>query len=72
VRKPFTWKPETWYRLRLRVENLPDGKVNVRDKAWPAADSEPADWTIERIDPVRNRRERRNLPTRPMKCCLTT
>ena len=20
VRKPFAWKPETWYRLRLRVE----------------------------------------------------
>ena len=55
VRKPFAWKPETWYRLRLRVENLPDGKVSIRGKAWAAADSEPAEWTIERIDPVGNR-----------------
>jgi len=55
VRKPFAWKPETWYRLRLRVENLPDGKVSIRGKAWAAADSEPSEWTIERIDPVGNR-----------------
>ena len=25
VRAPFAWKPDTWYRLKLRVENLPDG-----------------------------------------------
>ena len=23
---PFAWKPDTWYRLKLEVENLPDGK----------------------------------------------
>ena len=55
VKKPFAWKPDLWYRLKLRVENLPDGKVNVRGKAWPASDSEPSEWTIERIDPVGNR-----------------
>ena len=55
VKKPFAWKPDLWYRLKLRVENLPDGKVNVRGKAWPASDNEPSDWTIERIDPVGNR-----------------
>ena len=22
---PFAWKPDTWYRLKLEVENLPDG-----------------------------------------------
>ena len=22
---PFAWKPDTWYRLKLRVENLPNG-----------------------------------------------
>lgn len=55
VRKPFKWKPDTWYRLKLQVENLPDGKVRARGKAWPAAEPEPAEWMIERIDPIGNR-----------------
>jgi outer membrane protein assembly factor BamB len=55
VRKSFAWKPETWYRLKLRVENLADGKVSVRGKAWAAGDPEPPEWTIERIDPIGNR-----------------
>ena len=25
VRAPFAWKPDTWYRLKLRVETLPEG-----------------------------------------------
>ena len=52
---PFTWKADTWYRLKLQVENLPDGKTRVRGKAWPAAETEPAAWTIEKIDPIPNR-----------------
>ena len=24
VTVPFAWKPDTWYRLKLRVENLPE------------------------------------------------
>jgi len=52
---PFAWKPDTWYRLKLRVENLPDGKVRARGKVWLASESEPADWMIERIDPIPNR-----------------
>jgi hypothetical protein len=55
VKKPFAWKPETWYRLKLRVENLPDGKVRARGKAWPAGEPEPEAWTIERTDPIGNR-----------------
>src|SRR5262249_45037670 len=55
VSKPFTWKADTWYRLKLRVENLPDGKVRARGKVWPAAEPEPAEWVIERIDPLGNR-----------------
>jgi outer membrane protein assembly factor BamB len=51
----FSWKPDTWYRLKLQVENLPDGKVRARGKAWPAAEAEPHDWTLERIDPIPNR-----------------
>ena len=52
---PFAWKPDTWYRLKLQVENLPDGKTRARGKAWPAGEPEPAAWMIERIDPIPNR-----------------
>jgi len=52
---PFAWKPDTWYRLKLQVENLPDGKVRARGKVWLASETEPADWMIERIDPIPNR-----------------
>ena len=52
---PFAWKPDTWYRLKLQVENLPDGTTRARGKAWPAGEPEPAAWMIERIDPIPNR-----------------
>jgi hypothetical protein len=52
---PFAWKPDTWYRMKLRVENLPDGKVRARGKVWLATDTEPAAWMVERIDPIPNR-----------------
>ena len=52
---PFAWKPDTWYRLKLRVENLPKGAVRARGKAWPAGDAEPAEWLIDKTDPIGNR-----------------
>lgn len=52
---PFAWKPDTWYRMKLQVENLPDGKVRARGKVWLASESEPAAWMIERIDPIPNK-----------------
>ena len=55
VTVPFAWKPDTWYRLKLRVENLPDGKVRAQGKAWPVGEAEPAAWLIERVDPIGNR-----------------
>jgi outer membrane protein assembly factor BamB len=55
VTVPFEWKPDKWYHMKLRVENLPDGKVSIRGKAWPTGDPEPAQWTIEKIDPIGNR-----------------
>ena len=55
VSKPFAWKPNAWYRLKLRVENLPNGQVRAQGKAWPAGDPEPAEWTIEKLDPAGNR-----------------
>jgi len=54
VTLPFAWKPDTWYRLKLRVENLPNGQVRARGKAWAATDSEPAEWMIDKTDPIGN------------------
>ncbi len=50
VAVPFEWKADTWYHLKLRVENMPDGKVQARGKAWPVGQPEPDAWTIEKID----------------------
>ena len=52
---PFAWKPDTWYRLKLEVANLPDGTTRARGKAWAANEPEPSAWMIERIDPIPNR-----------------
>jgi outer membrane protein assembly factor BamB len=55
VRVPFAWKADTWYHLKLRVENMPDGKVRARGKAWPTGEAEPAEWIIDKVDPIGNR-----------------
>jgi outer membrane protein assembly factor BamB len=54
VTVPFAWKPDTWYRLKIRVENLPNGQVRARGKAWAATDNEPAEWMIDKTDPIGN------------------
>jgi outer membrane protein assembly factor BamB len=56
VSVPFQWKPDTWYSLKLQVENLPDGAVRARGKVWPSGEPEPAAWTIEKVDPIGNPR----------------
>ena len=55
VTVPFTWKPDTWYRLKLRVENMTDGRVRIQGKAWPVGQPEPDAWTLQRVDPIGNR-----------------
>jgi outer membrane protein assembly factor BamB len=55
VRIPFKWDVDTWYRLRLRVDNQSDGTVLVRGKVWKTGDSEPAAWTIEKKDTIPHR-----------------
>jgi len=52
VRVPFAWDADKWYRLKLRVDQLPDGSARVRGKVWPSADPEPAAWTIEKVDKI--------------------
>ena len=55
VAMPFAWKSDTWYRMKLEVANLPDGKVRARGKVWKVGESEPAAWMIERVDPIPNK-----------------
>jgi len=52
---PFEWKPDTWYTLKLRVENLPNGAVRASGKAWPQGGPEPTAWQIDKTDPIGNR-----------------
>jgi outer membrane protein assembly factor BamB len=55
VRVPFAWKPDTWYRMKLRVDNRPDGTTQVRGKVWPTGEAEPAAWTVEKTDKIPHR-----------------
>ena len=52
VRVDFPWQKDTWYVMKLEVQSMGGGKVRARGKVWPKADSEPAKWTIERVDPI--------------------
>jgi len=45
--------PDVWYTLKLRVEMRNDEAL-VRGKAWQRGTEEPAEWTIEAIDPRPN------------------
>lgn len=51
----FNWPVNTWYRMKLRVQNRPDGTTLVQGKVWPAADPEPSAWTIEKVDKIPHR-----------------
>lgn len=43
----FKWSPNTWYRLKARVDTQPDGSGVVRAKAWKKGDPEPEAWLLE-------------------------
>lgn len=51
----FDWPVNTWYRMKLRVQNRPDGTTLVQGKVWPAASPEPAAWTVEKVDKIPHR-----------------
>lgn len=55
VRIPFAWDADTWYRVKLRVDNQADGTTLVRGKVWKKGDAEPAPWTIEKRDTIPHR-----------------
>ena len=53
VSAPLDWKGNTWYRLKLRVQN--EGKsTHVQGKAWLASDPEPKAWMIDKVDTMPN------------------
>ena len=51
-RVPFKWEANKWYRLKLRVDNRPDGTALVRGKVWATGEPEPEAWTIEKTDKI--------------------
>ncbi len=54
VKKPFTWAKDAWYVMKLEVQTLDGNNVRARGKVWPKGEPEPAEWTIERVDPIGN------------------
>jgi len=52
VRADYKWNANAWYTLKLEVQSLGGGRVRARGKVWPKGETEPAKWTIERIDPI--------------------
>jgi outer membrane protein assembly factor BamB len=52
VKVNYKWKPDTWYVMKLEVQNLDGGKVRARGKVWPKGEPEPDAWTVERVDPI--------------------
>lgn len=52
---PFDWQPDTWYTMKLSVEER-DGQGLVRGKVWPQGAEEPEAWSIEMVDPHPNLR----------------
>ena len=51
---PFTWEAGVWYTMKFTTEPRGD-ELLVRGKVWPRGEAEPAEWTVEAIDPSPNR-----------------
>ena len=49
------WEINTWYRMKLRVQNRPDGTTLAQGKVWKRDQPEPAKWTIEKVDRIPHR-----------------
>jgi outer membrane protein assembly factor BamB len=52
VRKEIEFLKDTWYVIKLEVQTLDGHNVRARGKVWPKSQAEPAQWTIERVDPI--------------------
>jgi outer membrane protein assembly factor BamB len=47
VSAPFPISPNTWYRVKARVDVAADGSGVVRGKAWKKGEPEPEAWLVE-------------------------
>ncbi len=56
ARIDFPWKADTWYVMKLEVQAMDGGNVRARGKVWPKGEPEPSAWSVERIDPIGNRK----------------
>jgi len=50
----FSWEANVWYRLKFKVDVVGD-EAHVFAKVWQRDAAEPAEWTIEAVDPLPNR-----------------
>lgn len=49
----FSWDSDRWYTMKFLV--VPDGdQARLYAKVWPRNEAEPADWTLEAVDPQPN------------------
>jgi len=55
IRVEYKWELNTWYHMKLRVENRNDGTALVQGKVWPTGQPEPAAWTIQKTDTIPHR-----------------
>jgi len=51
INQPFTFKTQSWYTIKAKVIENPDGSGVVMGKAWPRGEAEPEAWTIEAVVP---------------------
>ena len=49
----FRSNPDVWYTMKMTVRTDDDG-AHVMGKVWKRGDDEPADWTLEVVDPHPN------------------
>jgi hypothetical protein len=50
------WPVDTWFRMKMRVENRADGTTLVQGKVWPRDRPEPSAWTIQKTDTIPHRK----------------
>jgi len=51
---PFAWQPDVWYRMKFAV-TIRGAEALLQGKVWKRGESEPAEWSIELVDPSPNK-----------------
>ena len=64
----FRSDPDVWYTMKMTVRIEDDG-AHVLGKVWKRGEDEPADWTIEAIDPHPNTKGSPGLYTYALSPC---